>query len=521
MPLSVLGIGLGFIALSLYLLGLPPATQAILSFGRGIITINNDVSYSITTGPTRALTAEGQRYQLDPEHKIIQQFDKVGHLINQWGSEGSGEGQFLEPQLLGLDQQQQVYVYDKVNFLQKFDATGHLLNRWPAFASSGDGIDLAVSETGEVHLLVKIAGNYYLNKYSGKGEFISLEKLGWLSYSSYPVQMDSAGRFYTLRDTYNGPIHGLNYSVVDANGTFLYDYLFSSEARLSSRLWWGLSLLVVLFVMLIGLARLLEVVLKDLKIRPDVSYLPFKRLVDPDPNQRAFGAQELGLLADPVSFEPLLKALGDPSSMVRGSAAWALGRLGDRRAVEPLLQALPHETLEVQVNIIMALGELRDKRAFEPLLALLGSEHPDLRASSGEAFGKLGDLRAVAYLKEGLFNRGEYRFCQPLLGLGQPGLEVLLEALNREEVELRKRAVRVLSQLHDPQVIAALLKVVTGDENNAVRKEALSGLGNLGAVEALPVLTELAQTELGTTSWGDGLNSEVEQAISKLTRWKG
>jgi hypothetical protein len=521
MPLSVLGLGLGFIALSLYLLGLPPAALAVLPFGRGLITINNDVSYSLTTGPTRALTAEGQSYQLDPQHKIIQQFDKEGHLLNQWGSEGSGEGQFLEPQLLGLDRQQQVYVYDKVNFLQKFDATGHLLNRWPAFASSGDGVDLAVSETGEVHLLVKIGGDYYLKKYTGKGEFLSLEKLSWLAYVSYPVQMDSAGRIYTLREANNGPIHGLNYSVTDANGTFLYAYQFSSESRISSRLWWGLSLLVVLFVMLIGLARLLEVVLKDLKIRPDVSYLPFKRLVDPDPNQRAFGAQELGLLADPVTFEPLLKALGDPSSMVRGSATWALGRLGDRRAVEPLLQALAHEALEVQVNIVMALGELRDNRAFEPLLALLRSEHPDLRASSAEALGKLGDLRAIAYLREGLFNRGEYRFCQPLLGLGQPGLEVLLEALNGEEVELRKSAVKALSQLHDPQVIAALLGVVTRDENNAVRMEAISGLGNLGAVEALPVLTELAQTELGTTSWGDGLNNEVREVINKLTRWKG
>lgn len=517
MPVSVLVIGLGFIAVSLYLLGQPPATQAVIPFGRGMVSIKTDASYSLTVSPTRTTNDSGTTYQIDPAHKTIQKFDKNGSLLAKWGGEGSQDGQFNNPQLIGLDLQDQVYVYDKVNSIQKFDANGRFLARWPASIAGNDGIDLAVNEAGKVYVLLQTPSrSYLLQQADATGQSLTQSSLDWSAYDLYTAQVDSEGRLYTLNETHNGPILGVIYRISEAAGNGIYLTTFSSEARTSSRLGWGFFFFLALVIMLIGLARLLEVGLKDLKIVQDSSYDPVKRLNSPDRNLRAIGARELGILADPSTFELLLKAFYDADSMVRGSAAWALGRVGGQRAVEPLLQALPKENAEVQVNIIIALGELGDKRAVEPLLASLGSPYPDLRSYSAVALGKLGDERGVAALKEGLFNQQDYNLCQPLLQLGKPGLKVLMEALGQSDPELRKKAVMVLGLVQDNEVMTALIEVLEHDQNNEVRLAAIGGLGNLRAWDALPILTELANNDSAVTSWGESLKDEAKVAIQKI-----
>src|SRR5206468_177422 len=108
-------IGLGFIAISVYLLNQPPTNQAILPFGRGLISIKTDASYSLTANSTRAVTGEGTAYQIDPVNKTIQKLDKNGRLLTEWASKGSQNGQSSTPQLIGLDRQEQVYIYDSAN----------------------------------------------------------------------------------------------------------------------------------------------------------------------------------------------------------------------------------------------------------------------------------------------------------------------------------------------------------------------------------------------------------------------
>lgn len=390
MPLSVLAIGLSFIAISVYLLNQPPATQAILPFGQGLISIKTDASYSFTVNPTRAVTGEGTAYQIDPVNKTIQKFDKAGRLLTEWASKGSLGGQSSTPQLIGLDLQEQVYVYDNVNnSIQKFDSSGRFLMGWPVSNSGSTGISLAVTETGNIYLLLENSRGYIFSKFDANGKLLT--QSGFEGRGNfYAIQIDSDGLIYTLSSDNYGPLHMISYSISDAPNNKIYYKVFSREARVYSKLGWGFLLCVVLGIMLIGLARLLEIGLKDLKIVPDSSYLPVKRLKSPDVNLRVFGVKELGILADPDAFEPILKAFHDPEPIVRGSAAWALGRLGNQKAVEPLLQALPDETFEVQVNIVIALGELHDSRAVEPLLSFLKSEYADLRFYSATALSKLG-----------------------------------------------------------------------------------------------------------------------------------
>src|SRR6185436_7667186 len=57
----------------------------------------------------------------------------------QWGSYGSGDGQFDNPQQLTIDTAGNVYVADKNNHrIQKFSDTGTYLTKWGS-GGSGDG----------------------------------------------------------------------------------------------------------------------------------------------------------------------------------------------------------------------------------------------------------------------------------------------------------------------------------------------------------------------------------------------
>jgi len=63
---------------------------------------------------------------------------------------------------------------------------------------------------------------------------------------------------------------------------------------------------------------------------------------------RAYGAERLGILADPRAVRPLCALLWDKDETVRLNAAVALGKIGDPRAVEHLIAALTDADPRVQ-----------------------------------------------------------------------------------------------------------------------------------------------------------------------------
>src|SRR5262249_53327128 len=155
--------------------------------------IKTDVSYSLTVNPAKAVNDADITYQIDPVRKTIQKLDKTGNLLAEWGGEGSQDGQFSNPQLIGLDPQGQVYVYDKANAIQKFDANGRFLARWPASSAGSNGVDLAVSETGKIYLLLQTpAGSYLIQQLDSNGQILSQSGLDWSVYNFYTAQVDSA-----------------------------------------------------------------------------------------------------------------------------------------------------------------------------------------------------------------------------------------------------------------------------------------------------------------------------------------
>ncbi len=83
-------------------------------------------------------------------------FAKDGRFIKEWGSKGSGPGQFSEPHTIAIDSRGRLFVGDRENNrIQIFDQGGRLLDEWRQFGrpsgiaiTKDDTIYVADSESG-------------------------------------------------------------------------------------------------------------------------------------------------------------------------------------------------------------------------------------------------------------------------------------------------------------------------------------------------------------------------------------
>lgn len=94
----------------------------------------------------------------DQANARVLKFDRTGKLLTQWGSKGTGEGQFDQPHALAMDSQGRLFVADRGNNrLQLFDQNGTYLDTWYQFSrisglliTPGDTLYAADSESGSI-----------------------------------------------------------------------------------------------------------------------------------------------------------------------------------------------------------------------------------------------------------------------------------------------------------------------------------------------------------------------------------
>lgn len=175
---------------------------------------------------------------------------------------------------------------------------------------------------------------------------------------------------------------------------------------------------------------------------------------------RARAGQFLGEAGSSASVHDLVPLLHDPNPRVRWTAARALGRLGHPQALTPLLGCLegPH-ALPADV-VVSAVFDIRQC----PVAVLRqGSRSTSvpMRAVTVELLGRFQALAAVD--------------------------DVVKILRSDPSLEVRARAAQCLGRLGSPRAVEPLLACLdTGP--TPVRAQALWALGEIGAVEALPVL---------------------------------
>ncbi len=117
--------------------------------------------------------------------------------------------------------------------------------------------------------------------------------------------------------------------------------------------------------------------------------------------------------------------------------------------------------------------------------------------------------------------------------LGRGGAEVvppLLEALHSRAVPVRLGAVEALGAIRDPRALEALIPVAGHDTSLEVRWAAVLALGELGSLDAIPVLTTLvrdpdryirygAATALETLGWHPQDEAETASLLIARQDW--
>lgn len=128
-----------------------PNGQLLLTLGERGVAGNDAKHFNRPTAV--AVAADGSFYVSDGYlNTRVMKFSAKGDFLFQWGTKGSGPGQFDLPHDVVLDTAGRVYVADRSNGrVQVFDATGHFLRQWKGL-ELGRPYAIALGGSGKIFL---------------------------------------------------------------------------------------------------------------------------------------------------------------------------------------------------------------------------------------------------------------------------------------------------------------------------------------------------------------------------------
>ncbi len=178
--------------------------------------------------------AIGDVYVADKDNHRVQKFDSSGNYLLQWGSAGTGNGQFDYPSAVTVDSNQNVYVTDRnLSRVQKFDANGVYISQWSTTGT------LAITSDTNNELYVPDHNNHLVYKFDSSGNFL----IQW-GYATWGTGLFSLTPNAIASDL-NNNVYTLSYKNVqkfDSSGNFLLQWggngggggLFSSANSLGT-----------------------------------------------------------------------------------------------------------------------------------------------------------------------------------------------------------------------------------------------------------------------------------------------
>ncbi len=178
------------------------------------------------TGPTGvAVDPDGNVYVTDTGHDRVEKFASSGIYQSKFGSGGSSNGQFNAPVGVAADSNGDVYVVDRANRrVEKFDSSGNYVSQFGGMGTGGGQFGLpngvAVDSAGDVYVVD--TGNNRVEKFNSSGVYQS--QFGTAGSGNgqfntpFGVAVDSNGDVY-VTDRGNNRVEKF-----DSSGTYLSQF---------------------------------------------------------------------------------------------------------------------------------------------------------------------------------------------------------------------------------------------------------------------------------------------------------
>lgn len=212
---------LSFIALIAMLLVLASPAQAETGITK-IGQIGGLESPGIREAQDVAIDADNNIFVLDGNNKRVIKYDSQGNYVSQFGTEGTGDGEFGYSYGITTDLNGNIYVADTSNNrIQKFDNNGVFITKWGA--NGGDGSTgtsngefdsprgIATDSSGNI--FVADTGNGRVQKFDSEGDY-----LAQFACATQSVALDSSGNIF-VADTGSGRVQKF-----DSTGTFVLQF---------------------------------------------------------------------------------------------------------------------------------------------------------------------------------------------------------------------------------------------------------------------------------------------------------
>jgi HEAT repeat protein len=242
---------------------------------------------------------------------------------------------------------------------------------------------------------------------------------------------------------------------------------------------------------------------------------------DKDLDIRQWAAIALGNTGSKKAIKSLLKFLKSSDESECFWAAIALGRIGDKRAIKSLIAALKNKDRGLRAWAALTLGDIGGSKAVLPLVESLKDEDVLVRSWSADALSFVGDKRAIESLIVALTdNHNEVR-SSAAFALGQLSDDIL----NFKDIELGSSLVKKRAKFSTIYyiVVESLLNALK-DEDSLVRFRAVSALGKIGNVSALPALKQIAENDTDKVRLNEKTSRTVkeaaEEAIEQIKRYQ-
>ena len=292
--------------------------------------------------------------------------------------------------------------------------------------------------------------------------------------------------------------------------------------------------MIICFCLLIsGTPRLLAGTENYIQILHDQSKDTFKRIE---------AANYLGNIADKKSVHALIKAFkGDSEVLVRMTAGESLGKIGDMEAVESLTAALKEDKWVIRRSAVSALGRFRNTEVNASLISVLKEDgNPFVRAEAAKSLGMIGHKSAVSVLKKALkdtaivpnIKDGKIVEVKRVVAeAANAALKELGEKTNPDildfdwvkdaiqclednrnfEKNVRSNAAWMIGLSGDKRAFQPLMNAAS-DEESQVRRAAVRALSDFGDIKAFDLLVNLMFND--TVRW---IRNDAARALAKIS----